>query len=1004
MTLDLNSIVGTIIQQLLIVQPVIADSVIANIRELYGDGLRHPSPESLIELLCSITNKYTVLYIFLDGIDETSLDTQNGICGLITTLVAIDTTIVKIFVSSRQSSLIGEALELYPEIVVSESTTVHDVNAYITASVEEKLASHSVIQNNPGLQAEVERQLMMKAQGMFLWVFFQLEGLSDPSHSDHNFRTAIHDLPKGLNETYQRIVQKVARKPERQVAQAQKIFIWTLNARRHLTLLELREAIAIDPGDEFWDRSKISTESDGKRLVENCGALVLFDQTDNTVRLAHHTVSQFLRHHAFFSVEGQEDFVADICFTYLSFADFETQITLTEKKPPITREQPSTESSFSHIVQLLGFNKTIYDFLLRLYNRGDARLLPDVDYVELLKKYQKASPSVPFEEKYKLLSYVRHYWIWHAVHFEKDTTVVHLRWKRLRDLVFSKHLLFDFRPWGISEGPKGLPHLTVFLWALEAAHKPLILLLQEKAPLSSYLKYSTETQVGQLITKGQLDILTLLLREDSSIASNQDFMHQAFQLRRVDTLRLLFTFTCGAYAGINVKHFLTRRHESLGDPLGLSRGGLEGITGLQPLHVAAYEGNVGLSRLLLEYGAEVEGTDSTLKTPLFYACCPSDMVSRHAMIQIVQLFLIGGVIVDARDAHGNTVLQYMLKQSIERDEVVGILIAEGADLHSKNNQGESILQTAISHAPASTLRLLRGKGLALEVKDSPGLAQLFKALGCENPLLRSDERAVALIAMGADVNAHDDDKMTPLHLAVRANCSLAVVNSILDAGADVNVYSKDETTALHLAVQNRTTPVVKSILDAGAKIDLRDSSGRLALDIAVASGSLEMVNTFIAYGINLRQLDPRWEPALIHPIRHGRNNMVEALLIGGADPNTMDHGYPPKSALTCAAIYNRIDIADMLIRYGAIVQTLASHDLSDPFRWAVTQGNNLMLRILLKNLTSHEKKNMSYLWDYTDLHSVINIGQEDQDEDPQRDLELMKNELRTLGVSVPSSG
>lgn len=339
-----------------------------------------------------------------------------------------------------------------------------------------------------------------------------------------------------------------------------------------------------------------------------------------------------------------------------------------------------------------------------------------------------------------------------------------------------------------------------------------------------------------------------------------------------------------------------------------------------------------------------------------------------------------------------------------------ILIAEGADLYSENHNGESILQTAMSHSPASTLRLLRGKGLALDVKDTPGLSPLFKALGCKNPLLRSEERAVALIAMGADVNAHGGDKLSALHLAVRAKCSVAVVKSILDAGADVNAYNEDKTTALHLAVQYCTTAVIKSILDAGAKIDLRDSSGRLALDIAVALDSLEMVNIFIAYGINLRLLDPRWEPALIHPIRHGRNIMVEALLAGGAAPNTMDHGYPPKSALTCAAIFNRIDIAHMLIGYGAVVQTLASNDLSDPFRWAVTQGNTLMLRLLFNSLKAHETKNMSYLWSYTELHSSTNIGQEDWDlrEDLDRKSimtkELMKNELRRLGVPNPAAG
>lgn len=165
-TLDVNSIIGAIIQQLLIANPIIFDSVSSDIQEAYRVGMRYPSPDRLVELLCTVIDAYTLVYIVLDGIDETSSDTQASIVGLVKTITAIDTTIVKVFVSSRWGSLLCEELSLYPEVTVSENDTVHDVNAYIKALVAEKLAKHSVIEHNRDLQAEVERQLMMNAQGM----------------------------------------------------------------------------------------------------------------------------------------------------------------------------------------------------------------------------------------------------------------------------------------------------------------------------------------------------------------------------------------------------------------------------------------------------------------------------------------------------------------------------------------------------------------------------------------------------------------------------------------------------------------------------------------------------------------------------------------------------------------------------------------------------------------------------------------------------------------------
>ena len=165
-TLDSLSIIGTIIQQLLIVKPTIPEPIARNIRELYGDGLRRPTVEGLIDLLCSVVEEYQYTYIIVDGVDEANFETQNYILSMITKITSLKTTFAKFFVSSRENSLISEALRSWPKINVSEDRTSQDMGVYIKASITEKLASHSVIKNNPGLQVEVEEELMRKAQGM----------------------------------------------------------------------------------------------------------------------------------------------------------------------------------------------------------------------------------------------------------------------------------------------------------------------------------------------------------------------------------------------------------------------------------------------------------------------------------------------------------------------------------------------------------------------------------------------------------------------------------------------------------------------------------------------------------------------------------------------------------------------------------------------------------------------------------------------------------------------
>jgi hypothetical protein len=110
------------------------------------------------------------------------------------------------------------------------------------------------------------------------------------------------------------------------------MFTWIILARRPLKRDELQEAIAFTVEDQEWDASKIP--SDIMRLIRACGNLVLIDEETNNIQLAHYTVQQYLldrqslKTSAFHVDAGESNWrLAEICAAYLSFSDFETQIT-----------------------------------------------------------------------------------------------------------------------------------------------------------------------------------------------------------------------------------------------------------------------------------------------------------------------------------------------------------------------------------------------------------------------------------------------------------------------------------------------------------------------------------------------------------------------------------------------------------------------------------------------------------------------------------------------------
>jgi len=74
---------------------------------------------------------------------------------------------------------------------------------------------------------------------------------------------------------------------------------------------------------------------------------------------------------------------------------------------------------------------------------------------------------------------------------------------------------------------------------------------------------------------------------------------------------------------------------------------------------------------------------------------------------------------------------------------------------------------------------------------------------------------------GADINAEEESKFTPLHLAAVLGHTNAI-KALLEAGADVNTPNQWRRTPLHYAANNGHTDAAKVLLAAGADLTLQD--------------------------------------------------------------------------------------------------------------------------------------------------------------------------------------
>ena len=124
----------------------------------------------------------------------------------------------------------------------------------------------------------------------FHWVRCQLDTI-ERCHTLDDVQRALKALPKGLNETYERILLKILNEGEATAKLAEKILRWLVGSMRSLRLLELEEAIMIK-----HDTSKLNEKLRPMRtasILASCGSLVeefVGEDGLQRVRLSHYTV------------------------------------------------------------------------------------------------------------------------------------------------------------------------------------------------------------------------------------------------------------------------------------------------------------------------------------------------------------------------------------------------------------------------------------------------------------------------------------------------------------------------------------------------------------------------------------------------------------------------------------------------------------------------------------------------------------------------------------------
>jgi len=196
------------------------------------------------------------------------------------------------------------------------------------------------------------------------------------------------------------------------------------------------------------------------------------------------------------------------------------------------------------------------------------------------------------------------------------------------------------------------------------------------------------------------------------------------------------------------------------------------------------------------------------------------------------------------------------------------LLRRGADVVVLNKAGRSAAELASKNGHADVAKFISE----------------YKTIATSGNKVRS--ATMDTVEYDADDDGKDEAKVS-LHAAAEEG-NIDTLKSLLERGADINARDASKQTPIDGAAVKGHVDVVRLLIERGAQVDLCDKWGRTPLQFSSRYGHVEVSRVLLDHGANVNTRERYYWTPMHLSAGNGHLDVVKLLLERGADTHAMN--------------------------------------------------------------------------------------------------------------------